>query len=172
MVVIIHVMDKSLILFQRHCSFPRKASSSSLTLSSWLMMAAFPSSLPILLSHCFNPQISFFLVLNLINSTLSKLTLVSLVMVILNIGSKSDLAWNNSIWQLMVLAKETELSGKSMSSIGDFYDGWAGVKQFLQGDPAPALVRKEKGHRYSLTAQVCSYTLFPCIDSHHSKTIF
>ncbi len=66
--------------------------------------------------------------------------------------------------RLMVLAEETGVSGESMSGKGGFYDGWAGVKQLLQGDPA--LVRKEKGHRYSLTTQVCPYSLFPCIISH------
>ncbi|KAL3768086.1 hypothetical protein ACHAW5_009143 [Stephanodiscus triporus] len=54
--------------------------------------------------------------------------------------------------RLMVLAEETGVSSEStMGGDGGFYDGWAGVKQLLQGDPA--LVRKEKGHRYSLTTQ-------------------
>ncbi|KAL3822257.1 hypothetical protein ACHAXA_005890 [Cyclostephanos tholiformis] len=53
--------------------------------------------------------------------------------------------------RLMVLAEETGVSSESMSGKGGFYDGWAGVKLLLQGDPA--LVRKEKGHRYSLTTQ-------------------
>ena len=69
----------------------------------------------------------------------------------------------------MVLAEETGVSGESMSGKGGFYDGWAGVKQLLQGDPA--LVRKEKGHRYSLTTQVCLYLFFSCIYHTSAKTI-
>lgn len=54
--------------------------------------------------------------------------------------------------RLMVLAEETGVSKESMSGDGgSFYDGWSGVKQLLDGDPA--LVRKEKGFRYSLTTQ-------------------
>ncbi len=71
--------------------------------------------------------------------------------------------------RLMIPAKETGVSGESMSGKGGFYDGWAGVKQLLQGDPT--LVRNKKGHRYSLTTEVCSYPSFPCIDLHHSKMI-
>ena len=54
--------------------------------------------------------------------------------------------------RLMVLAEETGVSKESMSGDGgSFYDGWSGIKQLLDGDPA--LVRKEKGFRYSLTTQ-------------------
>jgi len=53
--------------------------------------------------------------------------------------------------RLMVLAEETGVSKESMSGDGGFYDGWSGMKQLLEGDPA--LVRREKGHRYSLTTQ-------------------
>ncbi|KAL7531615.1 hypothetical protein ACHAXR_007312 [Thalassiosira sp. AJA248-18] len=54
--------------------------------------------------------------------------------------------------RLMVLAEETGISKESMSGDGgSFYDGWSGVKQLQEGDPA--LVRREKGHRYSLTTQ-------------------
>ena len=54
--------------------------------------------------------------------------------------------------RLMVLAEETGVSKESMSGDGgSFYDGWSGMKQLQEGDPA--LVRKEKGHRYSLTTQ-------------------
>jgi hypothetical protein len=66
--------------------------------------------------------------------------------------------------RLMVLAEESGVSTESMCGDGGFYDGWAGVKQLLQGDPA--LVRKEKGHRYSLTTQVSPYCLFSCTNSH------
>ncbi len=60
--------------------------------------------------------------------------------------------------RLMVLAEEIGVSGcESMGGDGGFYDGWAGVKQLLQGDPA--LVRKEKGNRYSLTTQVSPYSI-------------
>ena len=45
-----------------------------------------------------------------------------------------------------------------MSGDGGFYDGWSGVKQLQEGDPA--LVRKEKGNRYSLTTQVHN-SVFP-----------
>ena len=48
--------------------------------------------------------------------------------------------------RLMVLAKKGGVSSESMGVDGDFYDGWAGMKMLLQRDPA--LVRKEKGHRY------------------------
>ena len=54
--------------------------------------------------------------------------------------------------RLMVLAEETGVSKESMSGDGGFYDGWSGMKQLQEGDPA--LVRREKGHRYSLTTQV------------------
>ena len=54
--------------------------------------------------------------------------------------------------QLMVLAEEGGVSRESMGGYGGFYDGWAGMKMLLQRDPA--LVRKEKGHKYSLTIQV------------------
>ena len=54
--------------------------------------------------------------------------------------------------RLMVLAEETGVSKESMSGDGGFYDGWSGTKQLQEGDPA--LVRREKGHRYSLTTQV------------------
>lgn len=53
--------------------------------------------------------------------------------------------------RLMVLAEETGVSKDSMSGDGGFYDGWSGMKQLQVGDPA--LVRKEKGNRYSLTTQ-------------------
>ena len=54
--------------------------------------------------------------------------------------------------RLMVLAEETGVSKESMSGDGgSFYDGWSGMKQLQEGDPA--LVRKEKGHRFSLTTQ-------------------
>lgn len=53
--------------------------------------------------------------------------------------------------RLMVLAEENGVSKESMSGDGGFYDGWSGMKQLLEGDPA--LVRREKGHRYSLTTQ-------------------
>ena len=53
--------------------------------------------------------------------------------------------------RLMVLAEETGVCKESMSGDGGFYDGWSGMKQLLEGDPA--LVRREKGHRYSLTTQ-------------------
>lgn len=53
--------------------------------------------------------------------------------------------------RLMVLAEETGVSKESMSGDGGFYDGWSGMKQLQEGDPA--LVRREKGHRYSLTTQ-------------------
>ncbi|KAL7455999.1 hypothetical protein ACHAWC_007527 [Mediolabrus comicus] len=54
--------------------------------------------------------------------------------------------------RLMVLAEETGISKESMSGDGSsFYDGWSGMKQLQEGDPA--LVRREKGHRYSLTTQ-------------------
>lgn len=54
--------------------------------------------------------------------------------------------------RLMVLAEETGVSKESMSGDGSsFYDGWSGMKQLQEGDPA--LVRREKGHRYSLTTQ-------------------
>lgn len=61
-----------------------------------------------------------------------------------------------------------------MSGDGSFYDGWSGMKQLQEGDPA--LVRREKGHRYSLTTQVISiyinYLRFslclPCIISSNS----
>jgi len=53
--------------------------------------------------------------------------------------------------RLMVLAEETGVSKESMSGDGSFYDGWSGMKQLQEGDPA--LVRREKGHRYSLTSQ-------------------
>ena len=60
--------------------------------------------------------------------------------------------------RLMVLAEEIGVSGnESMGGDGGFYDGWAGVKQLLQGDPA--LVRKEKGNKYSLTTQVSPYSI-------------
>jgi len=54
--------------------------------------------------------------------------------------------------RLLVLAKEGGVISKSMGGDGVFYDGWAGMKILLQRDPA--LVRKEKGHKYSLAAQV------------------
>ena len=54
--------------------------------------------------------------------------------------------------RLMVLAEEGGVSSESMGGDGGFYDGWAGMKMLLHGDPA--LVRKEKGNRYSLTTQV------------------
>jgi ERCC4-type nuclease len=65
--------------------------------------------------------------------------------------------------RLMVLAEETGVSTESMGGDGGFYDGWAGMKQLLSGDPA--LVRKEKGHKYSLTTQVslfyiCTFVLY------------
>lgn len=53
--------------------------------------------------------------------------------------------------RLMVLAEETGVSKESMSGDGGFYDGWSGMKSLMEGDPA--LVRREKGHRYSLTTQ-------------------
>jgi len=53
--------------------------------------------------------------------------------------------------RLMVLAEETGVSKESMGGDGGFYDGWSGMKQLQEGDPA--LVRREKGHRYSLTTQ-------------------
>lgn len=53
--------------------------------------------------------------------------------------------------RLMVLAEETGVSKESMSGDGGFYDGWSGMKLLQEGDPA--LVRREKGHRYSLTTQ-------------------
>jgi len=54
--------------------------------------------------------------------------------------------------RLMVQAEETGVSKESMSGDGSsFYDGWSGMKQLQEGDPA--LVRREKGHRYSLTTQ-------------------
>ena len=60
--------------------------------------------------------------------------------------------------RLMVLAEEIGVSGsESMGGDGGFYDGWAGVKQLLRGDPA--LVKKEKGNRYSLTTQVSPYSI-------------
>ena len=58
----------------------------------------------------------------------------------------------------MVLAEETGISKESMSGNGGFYDGWSGMKQLQEGDPA--LVRREKGHRYSLTTQVNSTLYF------------
>lgn len=55
--------------------------------------------------------------------------------------------------RLMVLAEETGVAGsESMSGDGGYYNGWSGMSQMLVGDPA--LVRKEKGHRFSLTTQV------------------
>ena len=55
--------------------------------------------------------------------------------------------------RLMVLAEETGVAGsESMSGDGGDYNGWSGMSQMLVGDPA--LVRKEKGHRFSLTTQV------------------
>lgn len=63
--------------------------------------------------------------------------------------------------RLMVLAEETGVSKESMSGDGgSFYDGWSGMKQLLEGDPA--LVRREKGHRYSLTTQVSSQPSLRC----------
>lgn len=53
--------------------------------------------------------------------------------------------------RLMVHAEETGVSKESMGGDGGFYDGWSGMKQLQEGDPA--LVRREKGHRYSLTTQ-------------------
>jgi hypothetical protein len=53
--------------------------------------------------------------------------------------------------RLMVLAEETGVSKESMSGDGGFYDGWSGMSSLITGDPA--LVRREKGHRYSLTTQ-------------------
>ena len=53
--------------------------------------------------------------------------------------------------RLMLLAEGTGVSKESMSGDGGFYDGWSGMSQLQTGDPA--LVRKEKGHRYSLTTQ-------------------
>ena len=53
----------------------------------------------------------------------------------------------------MVLAEETGVAGsESMSGDGGYYNGWSGMSQMLVGDPP--LVRKEKGHRFSLTTQV------------------
>jgi hypothetical protein len=55
----------------------------------------------------------------------------------------------------MVLAEETGVAGsESMSGDGGYYNGWSGMSQMLVGDPP--LVRKEKGHRFSLTTQVRS----------------
>ena len=54
--------------------------------------------------------------------------------------------------RLMVLAEETEVGKESICGDGGFYDGWSGIQQLQEGNPA--LVRKEKGHRYSLTTQV------------------
>ena len=51
----------------------------------------------------------------------------------------------------MVLAEETGVSTESMSGDGGFYDGWSGVKDLMKGDPA--LVKKGKGSKYSLTTQ-------------------
>ena len=53
--------------------------------------------------------------------------------------------------RLLVLAEETGVSKESMSGDGGFYDGWSGIKELQRGDPA--LVRREKGHRYCLTTQ-------------------
>ncbi len=61
----------------------------------------------------------------------------------------------------MVLAEETGVAGdESMSGDGGFYNGWSGMAQLQAGDPA--LVRKEKGHRYSLTTQVFALSLISC----------
>jgi hypothetical protein len=66
--------------------------------------------------------------------------------------------------KLMVLAEETGVAGsESMSGDGGYYNGWSGMSQMLLGDPA--LVRKEKGSRFSLTTQVITppipFTYFP-----------
>ncbi len=53
--------------------------------------------------------------------------------------------------RLMVLAEETGVSKDSMSGDGGFYDGWSGMKDLLRGDPA--LVKREKGQKFSLTTQ-------------------
>merc|ERR1712157_438555 len=54
--------------------------------------------------------------------------------------------------RMMVLAEETGVSKDSMSGDGgSYYDGWSGMKQLLEGDPA--LVKREKGNRFSLTTQ-------------------
>ncbi len=61
--------------------------------------------------------------------------------------------------RLIVLAEETGVAGsESMSGDGGYYNGWSGMSQMLVGDPP--LVRKEKGHRFSLTTQVLSNFLY------------
>ena len=52
----------------------------------------------------------------------------------------------------MVLAEETGVSKESTSGDGGFYDWWSDMSQLQTGDPA--LVRRQRGHRYSLTTQV------------------
>ena len=54
--------------------------------------------------------------------------------------------------QLMVLAEEGGVNSKSMGGDGGFCNGWEEMKMLLQRNPA--LVQKEKGHKYSLTTQV------------------
>ena len=66
---------------------------------------------------------------------------------------------------LVVMAEETGVSTESMSGDGSFYDGWSGMKQLQQGDPA--LVRREKGHRYSLTTQVNPLFIVSCFSFQH-----
>ena len=59
--------------------------------------------------------------------------------------------------RLMVLAEETGIAGsESMSGDGVYYTGWSGMSQMFVGDPA--LMRKEKGHRFSLTTQVIPWS--------------
>lgn len=64
---------------------------------------------------------------------------------------------------LVVMAEETGVSTESMSGDGSFYDGWSGMKQLQQGDPA--LVRREKGHRCSLTTQVNPLFIVSCFST-------
>jgi len=49
---------------------------------------------------------------------------------------------------LMMYAEETGVSKESMGGNGGFYDGWAGMKDLVTGDPALVVVRKKM---YSLT---------------------
>jgi hypothetical protein len=72
--------------------------------------------------------------------------------------------------RLMVLAEETGVSTESMGGDGGFYDGWAGMKQLLAGDPA--LVRKEKCHKYSLTTQVSLCSIYVYIRFVSIKLMF
>ncbi len=72
--------------------------------------------------------------------------------------------------KLMVLAEETGVAGsESLSGDGGYSNGWSGMSQMLLGDPA--LVRKEKGQRFSLTTQVITHLFLLPIFRCHSYSL-